>query len=169
MVETLQPHLSLSNALRARLSFAAGDMEQCLENCDKALEKNQFDSHALFFKVQALVALNRIEEAREAAKLALEINPVDPEALSAMALVLFKAEGPEAALPLLDRAIAADPHLRFDYKLRSEVYTALGDSTRSQSDLERYQSKQAQLLAGLAESVLRLQQARADDPLAYLG
>ena len=169
MVETLQPHLSLSHALRARLSFAAGDMEQCLENCDKALEKNQFDSHALFFKVQALVALNRIEEAREAAKLALEINPVDPEALSAMALVLFKVEGPEAALPLLDRAIAADPHLRFDYKLRSEVYAAIGDSTRSQSDLERYQSKQTQLLAGLPESVLRLQQARADDPLAYLG
>lgn len=169
MVDTLQPHLSLSNALRARLSFAAGDMEQCLENCDKALVKNQFDIHALFFKVKALCALSRFEEARQAAKQALEINPVDPEALSAMALVVFKVEGPEAALPLLDRAIAENPHLRFDYQLRSEVHAALGDNARSQSDLERYQSKQTQLVAGLAESVLRLQQARADDPLAYLG
>lgn len=160
MVDTLQPHLSLSNALRARLSFAAGDMEQCLEDCDKALVKNQFDIHALFYKVKALCALSRFEEARQAAKQALEINPVDPEALSAMALVVFKCEGPEAALPLLDRAIAENPHLRFDYQLRSEVHAALGDSTRSQSDLERYQSKQTQLVAGLAESVLRLQQAR---------
>lgn len=169
MVDTLQPHLSLSNSLRARLNFAAGDMEQCLENCDKALEKNQFDTHALFYKVQSLTALNRLDEAREAAKQALEINPLDPEALSSMALVLFKTEGAEAALPLLDRAIAANPHLRYDYKLRSEVHGALGDSARSLSDLERYQSKQTQLVEGLAESVLRLQQARADDPLAYLG
>jgi tetratricopeptide (TPR) repeat protein len=163
MVDTAAPFELLSN-LRARLSFAAGDMEQCLENCDKALVKNQFDIHALLFKVKALCALSRFEEARQAAKQALEINPVDPEALSAMALVVFKVEGPEAALPLLDRAIAENPHLRFDYQLRSEVHAALGDSTRSQSDLERYQSKQTQLLAGLPESVLRLQQARADDP-----
>jgi tetratricopeptide (TPR) repeat protein len=160
MVDTLQPHLSLSNALRARLCFAAGDMEQCLENCDKALLKNQFDSHALHYKVKALCALSRFDEAREAAKLALEINPVDPEALGAMALVLLKLEGPEAALPLLDRAIAENPHMRFDYKLRSEVHAALGDSVRSNSDLERYQSMQTQLLAGLNESVLRLQESR---------
>ncbi|CAN5213653.1 hypothetical protein BH11CYA1_BH11CYA1_17700 [soil metagenome] len=168
MVDTLQPHLSLSNALRARLSFAAGDMEQCLENCDEALKKNQFDTHALYYKVQALVALNRVEEGREVARMALEINPIDPEAMTAMALILLKAEGPEAALPLLDRSAAANPHLRYVYKLRSEVHSALGDHVRSQSDLERYQSKQTQLLAGLPESVLRLQQARADDPLAYL-
>ncbi len=160
MVDTLQPHLSLSNALRARLCFASGDLEQCLENCDKALVKNQFDSHALHYKVKALCALSRFDEAREAAKLALEINPVDPEALGAMALVVFKVEGPEAALPLLDRAIAENPHMRFDYKLRSEVYASLGDSARSKSDLERYQLMQTQLLAGLADSVLRLQESR---------
>jgi TolB-like protein len=92
----------------------------------QALAVNPNHSLARMYYAHLLMSLQRMDEAREQAKLALELDPKNPLILTLYSVILKGAGLHEAVLEYLEQALAIDPDHSFTHGQLGRAYYNLG-------------------------------------------
>ncbi len=91
----------------------------------------------LLGELRALIRLERYDEAREIARAALAENPIESVAIDALVRLEEAAGQPQAALPVLDAALAAVPDDPWFLVQRAAVRARSGDTQGAREDFSR--------------------------------
>jgi TolB-like protein/Tfp pilus assembly protein PilF len=102
------------------------EWEQGEQALIKALAVNPNHSLARMYYAHLLLSLQRMDEAREQAKLALELDPRNPLILTLYSVILKGAGLHEAVLEYLEQALAIDPDHSFTHGQLGRAYYNLG-------------------------------------------
>lgn len=140
------------------MSGAAPSAADTLERITQALRLQPTNPRLLLQRAQCLLAVGRVEQAREAAISALQNRPGDPLLLDAIGTVLSKTNEQPLALTAYEQAIGLapnEPHFMFN---RATVRRYLGDFEGAEQDYDRVVSlKPDDYEAYLNRSELRAQ------------
>jgi tetratricopeptide (TPR) repeat protein len=111
----------LGYALHQQFKYAVGDravLDAAIANTDKALSLDPHSLVARLAKMFILYATGHEIDGPPLARRLLESNPDDPDAIAAAAQAFFRAGMLSRAIPLYQKALAADPSNReFRYQL----------------------------------------------------
>ncbi|HEV8374686.1 MAG TPA: tetratricopeptide repeat protein [Candidatus Polarisedimenticolia bacterium] len=111
---------------RAMEAYDAGRLEEALAGFREVMRLTPRDAQALAQTGSVLLALQRLDEARETLERALQIQPADDFALTELARVhALRGELP-AALDLLTKATHANPSAAEPHYFLAGIYLALG-------------------------------------------
>jgi Tfp pilus assembly protein PilF len=113
-----------------------------------AIAANKSDDKALCRLADVVAEKGNLDEAQRYYKQVLELAPNNTDAEVGLAFVYMQKEDPTAALPLLQRAVAADPtNIMAHYRL-STVYRRLGrpeDAKQELADYKKYKELKEKL------------------------
>ncbi len=121
-------------SMRGAAYYQLGRWERALADY-RALKTAAPDSPAgAYGELQALIRLDRDEEARGLVAARLENDPVDVVALDALVRLQKRAGAPQEAMPALDRALATAPSSLELLSLRGKLRAAAGDAAGARAD-----------------------------------
>jgi Flp pilus assembly protein TadD len=118
---------------RAMAAFEAGRLEEALAGFREVARLAPRDAQALAQSGSALLALQRLDEAREALERSLQIQPTNDYALTELARVHALKGNLPAAVELLTQATKANPSGAEPHYFLAGIYLALG----KREDFER--------------------------------
>lgn len=156
---------------KARFALAltlsdSGAFEEALAECDATLAECEAMSPAHALRADLLIRLKRLPEAQTALRRALQFQPENPAALSALGAVLLAEGDAEAALPYLEQTAAAFPE-EPDVLLRCahayETLERLPDAESVYRKLRELSPNSSEILVNLGRILTR--QGRNGDAL----
>ena len=111
--------------------WAEWDWEKGKEAFEKSLEINPNNAMCRVFYGHLLMILQRSDEALSQAKLAVELDPLDPFILTLSAVVYNDAGDRKNALSHLDKALSIDPQHFFTFSIVELIAFQDGDYDRA--------------------------------------
>jgi len=123
LLDPLLPELQVALGHLARTRWKFDEAEQHFRQAI-ALNPNYAAGHAV--RARNLLLLGQVDEALAEIRLAVALDPVASNLLSSAAMLYVEAGLPEAALPLADRALAANPASVQAFAWKLEALLALG-------------------------------------------
>jgi tetratricopeptide (TPR) repeat protein len=114
-----------------RANYERRDWLKALQDCRSLIEMNGRDGIAWRCMSTVYLALNQIEDARETARRAVELEPADPLHRYALGLVAARAERHEEALQHFEKVVELAPHLAEGYLGLASTYSRLGDTANA--------------------------------------
>jgi Tfp pilus assembly protein PilF len=115
-------HSALNFTRKATLLRLQQRHAECLAVCDEALARDARFQPAMLLRARTLQALDRPEEAAEVLRVALTLNPEDPDAHRALGSVALAAGDPAEALDALREARRIDPIQHHDREKILDAY-----------------------------------------------
>jgi tetratricopeptide (TPR) repeat protein len=113
---------ALNFTRRATLLRLQNRHAECLAACEEALARDARFQPALLLQARALQSLDRPDEAAEVLRLALALNPEDPDAHEALGSVALATGDPAEALDALREARRIDPIQHHDREKILDAY-----------------------------------------------
>ncbi len=129
-------HLLHGNILRKK-----GDGNKALEAYNRALTLEKEDADLYNNRANALLQLNRKQEARNDYEKCLSINPNHQEALSNIGAYYFSIQDYKTAIEKFNQAIERFPKNLDNYLNRAGIYLSDGQYQKSINDVDTYLSK----------------------------
>jgi tetratricopeptide (TPR) repeat protein len=128
----LRPDLPTANYLRGVILWRKQEIPQAIAAWRREIAVDS-RSYAAHFALGAALSLDgvasanpqRLQEAQQNLRRAVALKPKDAPALYQLAKLLWRTKNPEA-VPLLERAVAANPAYREAHYLLANVYQTLG-------------------------------------------
>ncbi|MBS3908953.1 MAG: tetratricopeptide repeat protein [Actinobacteria bacterium] len=119
---------------RSYEAYKAGDFDTAKTGLEDYLKDHDNDFEARSTLATCYVQLGETEKAFRETEAALELRPLDPDALYRAGCLAFDAERPEDAIAYLEKAIAAKPNtVQYHYRL-ADVYTETKNFRRAQAE-----------------------------------
>lgn len=115
-----------------------GDLERAEKLLTRALEVDPSQQRSLDTLAAIMADRGQATEAEKVLRILGSETPVSSTTLVGVAVANYNQGRPEAAKPLLDRAIEQDPGASEPYYFRGLVDLSLGDTAAARSDLEAY-------------------------------
>ncbi len=107
-------------------------MERALVVCGKALVLIPEDEYFRYQKAQALIALERFDEAAELLKGLSESDPDSAELINELASVYLQGGSTNEAVKCLNVCIEKDPRSASAYRMLSEFYSGIKDDEKTE-------------------------------------
>ena len=127
--------------LRADVLLDLGRFEEAIKAARAVLDRDPAHWHSLEQMINALVRLNRLDEAETHANDLVQLAPDKPSALlSASRFFRFRSR-PDRALELVDEALSIDADSLRAHHLRGLIFFDMKDYDRAVSDLRHVVSK----------------------------
>jgi len=127
----LDPNSPNLHAMMAELAvWTEWDWEKGDKEFKKALELNPNDSRSRILYAHFLLIMNRLDEARYHANLAIELDPLRPLLLGLYAMVMVELSDCQSALTQAKKALSIDPKSYFAKGALSGAYYCLGDTVK---------------------------------------
>jgi tetratricopeptide (TPR) repeat protein len=122
---------------RARARAAAGELQGCLEDCERAQAATGLLGSVRYFQGYAHFGLVQFEDAVDAFAQAIEIEPSRPEAHQGLVLARVRLSQWESVISDCDRALALGINEPLFHAARGHAELNLGDSERALEDSNR--------------------------------
>jgi tetratricopeptide (TPR) repeat protein len=135
----LEPTAALAYSVSAELRAMWGEYAKALAEIDRAIALDHNSADSYVSKARILNASGRAEEAEEAARLAMRLNPhYRPGYLRVLGRALFHQERYQEAAEVFERAVSRQPDNYLDYESLASAYGHLGRAEDAKAAVERY-------------------------------
>lgn len=114
----------------------AGRLDAALGLLDRRLRQEPKDASAACLRASVLMSARRLDEAREACRLALALDPKRPEPNLMLAVAACQEQADEAAVRLLRQAIYLDASCWLAHFHLAELMYGLGEKKRARAGYE---------------------------------
>lgn len=132
-----QPAYTAARQLRARVLSEMGQYAEVLEDARALVEAESENEEFQLLLAGALTATGGNEEAENAYKTVLQLNPFNREAVLGLGQLYEQTARRDKALALYDESIELQPDFAEAYKQRGAVRLALNDKEGATDDLKR--------------------------------
>lgn len=126
---------------RARLYYCQQEYDKAIEALNVVLNKDENNEDARQGKIASLVWLDRLEDARQSAKVALKMCPNSPKILTAVSALCLYSNKPIKSKEYLDKAVKFAPE---DTDVRNErglFYIRQNDWNKAKEEFEHIHKK----------------------------
>lgn len=114
-IHSIEQHHQLSNVLRALITAKKGDLFNAKTQLENIIKFSEADDFAYFALSNVYKELSQIEQAKEAIKKAIELNPKSLDYLSELAQIEIEQKNYEKALEIINEIIKINDKYIYSY------------------------------------------------------
>jgi tetratricopeptide (TPR) repeat protein len=145
----VKSRLSIARDGEAYVHWRRGEWHEMLTAATTAVERCPTFAFSQALLSLALAGVGRIDEALEVAQKATKLQPLESFGWYSLANAYWQKEQIDEALKSLTTAIEANPHDRWSYGMRADLYKQVGDQVKAEKDRAHYTELQSKLMANI--------------------